>query len=115
MSKEESFLSKKNTNDFYANLYFNLLYVQIRNYKEQIILLKGSLNNMHEQCAIGYTNKSLDVNEILRKKLKNISKKFLEINNSILDINITIDEILEIYEGYGIKEVYEADTGKFIN
>lgn len=105
---------KNSSNDVYASLYFKILYVQIRNFKDAITSLLGSLSTMHEQALLGHTYKSLETDDILRAKLKKISTKFKEINDNFIDSTSVIDELLDLYEGFGIGEVYEADTGKIL-
>ena len=61
--------SKEQQNDIYAGLYFKILYIQVR--------------------------------------------KFKEINDDLIDSSTVIDEVLDLYEGFGVDEVYQADTGKF--
>lgn len=108
--KKKSISNK--SNDVYASLYFNILYIQIRNLKDTIISVLGSLSTMYEQALIGHTYKSLETDDILRAKLKKISQKFKLINDNLIDSSTAIDELLDLYEGFGVSEVYEADTGK---
>ncbi len=100
------------SNDFYASLYFNILYVQIRNYKSSLKSMLGAIENMHEQCNIGYMTKSINVDDILRKKLQNIALKLRDINDNLVDSYEILEDILMLYDGFGNAEVYEADTGK---
>ena len=111
------FVKKKNNNfnDLYASLYFNILYVQIRNYKDSIKSFLGALENMYEQCSIGYMTESINVDDILRHKLKTIALKFRHITENLSNTNEILDNILELYEGFGNSEVFEADTGKILS
>ena len=108
-------MKKSKENDIYAGLYFKILYVQVRKFKEEIISLLGSLGEMYEEAIVGHTYKSLEIDDILRAKLKKISEKFKEINDNLIDSSTVIDEVLDLYEGFGVDEVYQADTGKFPN
>lgn len=105
--------SKGQQNDIYAGLYFKILYVQVRKFKEEIISLLGILGEMYEEAIVGHTYKSLEIDDILRAKLKKISEKFKEINDNLIDSSTVIDEVLDLYEGFGVDEVYQADTGNY--
>ena len=84
-------MKKSKENDIYAGLYFKILYVQVRKFKEEIISLLGILGEMYEEAIVGHTYKSLEIDDILRAKLKKISEwLFLNLCFIIFQIRVYV-------------------------
>lgn len=93
-----------------TDLFFKSFYKNVR--KLRLILERnaGEIGNTVDLCAFAEDSESMNITKETRKKLV-LTETYLErikinIENSIKETK----RILDLYDGFGVAEVYEADT-----
>ncbi len=110
LQKQENLFKKTKKSD----LFQNVLYCSIRNLKDDINISIGNIQNLHEFCAYGYQLQSIKKSKKRISMLKNCLDRINSIYNHFTFIKEEIINILDLYNGFNIIELYEADTNSYV-